>query len=64
MVITEGIKKNPDAGKAISLMARPNTISQIRDYTGMVILYCRFLLRLVSILEPLHALLRKDKEFK
>lgn len=56
----EGIKKNLDAVKAILQIARPNTVSEITAYTGIVNLYGKFLPRLASILEPLYALLRKE----
>lgn len=50
--------------QAIAKAPRPNDITQVRAFVGMVNYYGRFIRNLPEILEPLYQLLKKDTTFQ
>lgn len=64
IITKEGLQKDPDKIKAIRECPRPQNVSEIKAYAGMVNYYGRFVGNLSSLLEPLYRLLRNDIEFK
>jgi len=63
MLRDDGIHKEPSKMKAISNMFRPQNISDVRAFVGMINYYSRFIKNLSSILQPLNKLLHKNTRF-
>ena len=59
-----GVHMTRDKIEAILKAPRPTNVSELRSLIGMISYYGRFLKNLSTHLEPLHALLRKNKKFK
>lgn len=63
-VSEEGLRTMPTKVDAICKAPRPENVSQLRSFLGLVNYYQRFLPDLATTLHPLHTLLQKGKEFK
>ncbi|XP_054259702.1 uncharacterized protein K02A2.6-like [Macrosteles quadrilineatus] len=59
-----GIHKSEDKVKAIRQARRPQNVSELRTFLGLVNYYNRFIENLATILNPLHGLLKKEKKYK
>jgi hypothetical protein len=59
-----GIHKSEDKVKAIKQARRPQNVSELRTFLGLVNYYNRFIENLATILYPLHKLLQKEKKYK
>lgn len=58
-----GLHKNPDKVKAISEVKVPENTKQLKSFLGIVNFYHGFIPQAAALLEPLHALLRKDAKW-
>lgn len=63
MLRRDGIHKEPSKMEAIRQMPRPQNISEIRAFVGMINYYSKFIRNLSSILQPLNMLLNKNTRF-
>ncbi|XP_029178410.1 uncharacterized protein K02A2.6-like [Nylanderia fulva] len=59
----DGIHKEPSKMEAIRSMPRPQNVSGVRAFIGMINYYSRFIKNLSSILRPLNKLLHKNTRF-
>ncbi|XP_018406799.1 PREDICTED: uncharacterized protein K02A2.6-like [Cyphomyrmex costatus] len=59
----DGIHKEPSKMEAIRNMPRPQNVSGVRAFIGMINYYSRFIKNLSSILRPLNKLLHKNTRF-
>ncbi|KMQ86353.1 hypothetical protein RF55_14672 [Lasius niger] len=60
----DGIHKEPSKMEAISQMPRPQNVSDVRAFIGMINYYSKFIRNLSSILQPLNMLLHKNTRFE
>jgi len=60
VISAEGLHQSPKKVKAITEMPKPQDVTQLRAFLGMVQYYAKFLPDLATHLAPLHRLLRKD----
>ncbi|XP_055916389.1 uncharacterized protein LOC129949142 [Eupeodes corollae] len=60
----DGIHKTASKTEAIVKAPCPTNVSEVRSLLGLVNYYGRFFHNLSEILEPLHALIRKNNKFK
>lgn len=58
-----GLHKSPEKIKAIMEAPAPTNVSQLRSFLGMINYYGRFIPNLASVLNPLNALLCKEKKW-
>nr|XP_055076377.1 uncharacterized protein K02A2.6-like [Misgurnus anguillicaudatus] len=58
-----GLHKSSEKIKAIMEAPAPTNVSQLRSFLGMINYYGRFIPNLASLLNPLNALLCKDKKW-
>ena len=63
VISAEGLHQSPKKVKAITEMPRPQEVTQLRAFLGMVQYYARFLPELATHLAPLHRLLQKDAKW-
>jgi len=63
IVSADGIRPNPAKVDAISRLAPPTDVSQLRSFLGLTSYYRRFVHGYAKIASPLNALLTKDCEF-
>lgn len=56
----QGLHPDPDKLEAISKAPRPNDVTQLKSFLGLLNYYGKFIPNLSTLLHPLHALLRKD----
>lgn len=59
----DGIHKELSKIKAVNNMPRPQNVSDIRAFIGMINYYSKFIKNLSSILQPLNKLLHKNTRF-
>lgn len=55
-----GLRPDPTKLEAISSAPRPNDVTQLKSFLGMLNYYGKFIPNLSTILHPLHALLKKE----
>ena len=60
LISAEGLHQSPKKVKAITEMAKPQDLTQLRAFLGMVQYYSKFLPDLATHLAPLHRLLQKE----
>ncbi|KAJ8724121.1 hypothetical protein PYW07_008101 [Mythimna separata] len=60
----EGLRPDTEKLEAISSAPRPENVSQLKSFLGMVNYYGRFIPNLSTLLQPLHNLLKKDSGWK
>lgn len=60
----EGLHKDPGKIQAVMGCPRPQNVSEVRAYAGMVNYYGRFVSNLSTLLQPLYKLLRAGTDFK
>ena len=60
VISAEGLHQSPKKVKAITEMPKPQDVTQLRAFLGMVQYYAKFLPDLATHLAPLHRLLQKD----
>ncbi|XP_022796604.1 uncharacterized protein K02A2.6-like [Stylophora pistillata] len=60
VISAEGLHQSPKKVKAITEMPKPQDVTQLRAFLGMVQYYAKFLPYLATHLAPLHRLLQKD----
>ncbi|XP_034561964.1 uncharacterized protein K02A2.6 [Notolabrus celidotus] len=60
----KGLHTAPSKTAAIVDAPPPQNVSQLRSFLGLLNYYGRFIPNLASLLQPLHELLRHDKEWK
>ena len=60
VISAEGLHQSPKKVKAITEMPKPQDVTQLRAFLGMVQYYPKFLPDLSTRLAPLHRLLQKD----
>lgn len=58
-----GLKKNDDKVKAIVNAPRPQTVTQVKSFAGLVNYYSKFVPKLSLIMHPIYALLKKGNKF-
>ncbi|KAK9743631.1 RNase H-like domain found in reverse transcriptase [Popillia japonica] len=61
---SKGLHTSPDNVKAILQSPRPNDMSQLRGFLGLVHYYQKFIVNLSTKLHPFYALLRNNVSFK
>ena len=59
-VTSEGMETDPEKIAVIRMMAAPTNIAELRRFRGMVDYLAKFLPSLSCVMQPLHALLKKD----
>ena len=64
IITPEGLKPNPRLTMAVSKFPIPESVSQVRQFLGLTSYYRRFIKQFASIATPLHALTRKDVQFR
>ena len=60
VISAEGLHQSPKKVNAITEMPKPQDVTQLRAFLGMVQYYAKFLPALATHLAPLHRLLQKD----
>ncbi|XP_049881979.1 uncharacterized protein K02A2.6-like [Pectinophora gossypiella] len=60
----EGLRPDPSKLDAISNAPRPENVTQLKSFLGMLNYYGRFIPNLSTMLHPLHALLKKGVDWK
>jgi hypothetical protein len=60
----DGLRPNSGKLEAISSAPRPENVSQLKSFLGMVNYYGRFIPNLSGLLNPLHSLLKKESDWK
>ena len=60
---SEGLHKSPEKIKAVKEAKRPENVSELRSFLGLVNYYHRFIDNLSSVAGPLHELLNKDTKW-
>ncbi|PFX22695.1 Retrovirus-related Pol polyprotein [Stylophora pistillata] len=60
VISAEGLHQSPKKVKAITEMPKPQDVTQLRAFLGMVQYYAKFLPDLATHFAPLHRLLQKD----
>lgn len=60
VICAEGLHSSPKNAKAITEMPKPQDVTQLRPFLGMVQCYAKFLPNLATHLALLHRLLEKD----
>ena len=56
IVLNEGIATDPKKIKVIQLWPRPETVTQVRKFTGLTNYYCKFIHNYAKVAKPLHQL--------
>lgn len=64
IVDKDGLRPDPAKTSAISEMAHPTNVSQLRSYVGAINYYGRFVGQMKQLREPLDRLLKKDAPWK
>lgn len=64
LIDAEGLHVTPKRIEAVQAAPRPENIQQLKSFLGMMAYNARFLPHLASMLEPLHALTRKNTPWK
>lgn len=62
IIDAQGLRKDKDKIKAVEVK-RPENVSEVRMFVGMVNYYSKFIENVTEILSPLYELLQKDGEF-
>ena len=60
IVSVKGIATDPKKVKAIQLWPRPETVTQVRKFTGLTNYYCKFIHNYAKVARPLHQLVSGD----
>lgn len=60
----EGLQPQPEKVEAIKNAPKPENVSQLKSFLGLVNYYRKFISNLASKLEPLHRLLQKDTKWQ
>ena len=63
VVSNAGLKKSPDKIKAVTEAPKPQNVSSLRSFLGLINYYNRFIPNLASVLQPLYQLLEKGKKW-
>jgi hypothetical protein len=63
VVTKDGLQKSPDKVEAVVKAPRPQDVSSLRSFLGLVNYYNKFLPNLSSVLHPLYQLLEKGKKW-
>ena len=56
----DGLRPDPEKLEAISSAPRPENVTQLKSFLGMVNYYGRFIQNLSTLLQPMHNLLKKE----
>lgn len=64
IIDAKGLHMDPKKVQTIAEAPRPNNVTQVRAFVGMINYYGRFIRNLPEILEPLYQLLKKDTCFQ
>lgn len=64
IITSEGLKVNPVKVAAVENFPAPTSVSQVRQFLGLVSYYRRFIVGFANIAQPLHALTKKEVKFK
>lgn len=59
----EGLKKNSDKQRAIIDAPRPENVTQVKSFIGMVTYYGKFVPKLSIIMKPIFELLKKNNKY-
>ncbi|XP_003241242.1 uncharacterized protein K02A2.6-like [Acyrthosiphon pisum] len=59
----DGLRKDPEKVNCISKIARPQNVTELKSFLGMINYYGKFVKNLAKILAPLHNLLKKSNAF-
>jgi hypothetical protein len=60
----DGLHKTPDKIQANTNAPKPENVTQLKSFLGLVNYYGKFLPDLVIVLNPLHRLLHKGQQWK
>ncbi len=63
-ITSEGLHPAPDKIKAISEAPKPQNVSQLKSFLGLVSYYSKFLPSMATTLAPLYSLLQKNKRWQ
>lgn len=64
IISKDGIKADPAKVEAIVKIPRPQNITELKSFLGVVNFYARFVARLSTIMSPLYDLLKKNVSWK
>ncbi len=64
VISSKGIETNGDKTEAIRAMEPPRNLKQLRSFLGMAGYYRRFIRDFATLADPLHKLLKKDKDWE
>ena len=63
VVLAKGVHADPDKIKAVSLLAEPQSVEQVRSFLGLAGYYRNFIPKFAMLAAPLVALTKKDTKF-
>jgi len=63
VVSAKGVHIDPDKIKAVSLLAEPQNVEQVRSFLGLVGYYRKFIPKFASYAAPLLSLTKKAQNF-
>lgn len=63
VISKNGVSPCPSKIEAISKMPRPQNITELRSFLGMIMYYAKFVKNISTMLTPLYKLLRKEVQF-
>lgn len=64
IISKDGVKVDPSKVEAISKIPRPQNVTELRSFLGLVNFYAKFVRNLSTVLSPLYDLLRKGVEWR
>ena len=63
MIISEGLKVDPEKVRAISDMQQQHTVGELRRFLGLVNYVAKFVPKATEVMQPLHNLLIKEVQW-
>ena len=63
MVSTKGVHNDPEKIKAVSLLAEPQNVEQVRSFIGLAGYYRKFIPKFAMLAAPLVSLPKKGTKF-
>jgi hypothetical protein len=64
VISKEGILTSPRKVEAIQAIQKPNSVTEVRSFLGLVNFYCKFVPFIADLCEPLYELTRSEVKWK